>query len=86
MSSAWIVNVQEGGTPAMYHAQPNVLALLDRIQDNFLDEVGLSAESGLHDYSLAPLSARRDTAMLGVLFKSARGIAPPPVRTLFPLE
>ena len=58
-------------TPAVYRATSSVLAQLDRLQDSFLREIGLFREEALIHFNLAPLSMRRDIALLGLLHRSA---------------
>jgi len=48
-----------------------------------LDQVGIPAESALLDFNLAPLSMRRDLAMLALLHKVFLGTAPEPIGELF---
>ena len=66
----------EFATPAIYHANEFVLAALDRVQDRFLDALGISAETALIEFRLAPLRTRRDIAMLGLLQRIVLGKAP----------
>ena len=58
---------------AIYHATATVLRQLDKLQDKFLNELGISREAALMDFSLAPLTMRRDIAMLGILHRAAIG-------------
>ena len=51
-----ILSFVEYRTPAVYHATSSVLAQLDRLQDSFLREIGLSREEALIHFNLAPLS------------------------------
>jgi len=78
-----ILSFVEGATAAIYHAAPSILKQLDDLQESFLDQLGLPVSAALIDHNLAPLSMRRDIAMLGILFKVARGIAPAPIQELF---
>ena len=78
-----ILSFIEGATPALYHAAPNVLKIIDEIQHNFLQQIELSQLDALLDFNLAPLELRRDIAMLGVLYKVCHWIAPPPLQILF---
>ena len=70
--------------PAYYHAPSFFLALIDRVQDRFLDELGMSPSTALWQFSLAPLTTRRDIAMLGLLQRISLGLAPEPLAALFP--
>ncbi|CAE8584050.1 unnamed protein product [Polarella glacialis] len=81
-----VLSYIEGVTSAIYHEAPSTLALLDDIQSDFLNEVGLSAEVGLLEFNLAPLSSRRDFAMLGLLHKIQLGLAPSALTKLFPRQ
>ena len=76
--------VLETGTAAVYHATDSVLAPLDGIQNSFLKELGLSKEVAFLQHNLAPLTLRRDLAMLGLLHKCNLGTAHPRIVELFP--
>lgn len=78
-----ILSYIESSTPAIHHAAPSVLDKVDRVQRRFLRETGISEESALVDYRLAPLQARRDMAMLGMLHRIVHGIAPLELSGLF---
>ena len=54
-------------TPAIYHATCELLSRLDAVQTRFLRDAGLDEVAALMVFNLAPLSMRRDIAMLGVL-------------------
>lgn len=64
-----VVGYVEYRTPAVYHASSSVLAPVDRILD--VDPI-----TALHVFNIAPLSARRDIAMLGVIHRSVLGQGP----------
>ena len=81
---AQVLSFIESSTPGIYHAAASVLDRVDRVQRRFLREVGLDERTGLRDYRLAPLPARRDMAMLGTLHKVTLDIAPPQLAALFP--
>ena len=70
-------------TPVLYHASATVLAPLDRLQEWVLRDLGLSEEEALEHFSLAPLSVRRDIAMLGVVFRAVLQKGPPQLRSFF---
>jgi hypothetical protein len=78
-----ILSFVEYRTPAVYHATSTVLAQIDRLQGSFLREVGVSCEDALLHFNLAPLSMRRDIALLGLLHRSAIGEGPPQFHELF---
>jgi hypothetical protein len=60
-----------------------VLKKVDKLQENFLRDLGITKEAGLMDFSLAPLPMRRDIALLGLLHRAAIGEGPPQFRELF---
>ena len=62
-----------------------MLAPVDRVQRRLLRELALSEEEALEVYKLAPLSSRRDMAMLGLLHRVILGDVSPQLRALFPL-
>ena len=74
---AQVLSFIEYATPAVHHAPSFFLGQIDKVQQKFLEEVGLSAEQALMNFNLAPLATRRDMAMLGLLFLIASGRAPP---------
>ena len=71
---------------AVYHANATVLAPIDRLYEKFLKGIGISTEEILTDYSLAPLSARRDMAMLAVIHRAVLGRGPEQLQKFFPLD
>ena len=73
----------EHRTAAIYHAVDTLLATLDRVQETFLRELGLSELEALALFNLAPLSTRRDIAMLGVIHRAALGKGPAQLRAFF---
>ena len=74
----------ELNSAGFYHASDTALDPLERLQDSFLQKLGLTREEGFLYYNLAPLTTRRDIAMLGLLFKCAFGLAHPDLQKLFP--
>ena len=81
-----VLSFVEGGTPALYHACPSILRPLDAIQETLLQEIGLTDAEALLDFNLAPLPMRRDIAMLGLLYKVSRGMAPMAIQKQFSLN
>ena len=63
-------------TPAIYHAPAFFLQSIDRIQETFLNELGVTAFEALSEYNLAHLSSRRDISMLGLIHRVVLGKAP----------
>jgi hypothetical protein len=78
-----ILSYIEYRSAAIYHATSTALSRIDKMQDNFLRELGITRESALMDFSLAPLAMRRDIALLGLLHRSALGDGPEQFRELF---
>ena len=73
---AQVLSYIEFRTPAIYHAPCFFLQAVDQVQDNFLNELGLTPETALLQHNLSPLQTRRDIAMLGLIFRAAKGTAP----------
>ena len=71
-----ILSYIESKTAAIYHACDSHLAHLDRVQQRFLREIEVSEEEALIVYNLAPLSTRRDVAMLGLVHRTVLGLGP----------
>ena len=69
--------VLEAHTAALHHASQIVLDQLGSVQRFFSGGAGLTAEEALTHYHLAPLSTRRDLAMLDLLHECATGEAVP---------
>ena len=70
-------------TPAIFHAKRDVLDKLDRVQRKFLKDIGVDEITALMEFNLAPLAARRDMAMLGVIHRTVLGKGPRQFRELF---
>ncbi len=81
---AQVLSFIESSTPGLYHAAPSALERVDRVQRRLLRELDLTDLEALRDYKLAPLSSRRDMAMLGALHKLSLGTAPPQLALLLP--
>ena len=62
---AHLLSFLEYRTPAIYHATRAVLSRLDAVQSKFLNDIGVDEVTALDVFHLAPLSVRRDIAMLG---------------------
>ena len=58
--------------------------MLDRIQNDFLEELQVSQRDALLNFNLAPLSVRRSMSMSVVLHRTQLGIAPPMLNAFFP--
>ena len=72
-----ILSFVESSTPAVYHAPNFFLSQIDRVQEVFLEELGISSDAALIEFNLAPLPVRRDIAMMGLLHRIAHNRAPP---------
>ena len=48
---------------------------MNRVQKRFLQSIGVTELEALADYKLAPLSARRDVAMRGLLLRVSHGLS-----------
>ena len=80
---AHMLSYLEYRTPAIYHAKRDVLQKLDMIQSKFLNHCGVDETAALIVFNLAPLAARRDIAMLGLIHRTALGKGPQHFKELF---
>ena len=81
-----ILSYVEYRTGAIYHAANSVLEPLNRMQDSFLQELGISPEEALADFNLAPWATRRDIASLGMIHRTVLGLGPSHFGELFYLS
>ena len=72
-----ILSYIEYSTPAVYQTPAFFLSQIDRVQETFLDELGVSVVTAFMEFNLAPLTTRRDIAMMGLLYRITHGLAPP---------
>ena len=72
-----LLSFLEYRTSAIYHACDSHLRKVDALQARFLKHLGISAREAFERLNLAPLSTRRDIAMLGVIHRSVLGLGPP---------
>ena len=63
-----VLSFLEYRTAGIYHATDGALRPLDQVQEAFLEKLGVSPKEALMNFNLAPLSTRRDIAMLGVIY------------------
>ena len=70
----------------MYHATDTVLEPLDRLQTSFLQRLRVSEVEALIEFNLAPLCARRDMGVLGVLHRAALKQGPEHLHGFFQLQ
>ncbi len=60
--------------------------MLDGLQTKFLERLGVSESDALLYFNLAPLSSRRDMAMLGLIHRTLLGRGPQQFKRFFFLE
>ena len=80
---AHLLSYLEYRTPAIYHATRTILKRLDSVQARFLRDIGVDDITALITFHLAPLSARRDIAMLGVIHRTILGKGPDQFKEFF---
>jgi hypothetical protein len=78
-----VLSYIEYRSAAIYHATSTNLNRLDKLQDKFLRDLGITREAALMDFSIAPLSMRRDIALLGLSHRAAIGEGPVQFKELF---
>jgi hypothetical protein len=71
-----VLSYIEYRTSAIYHACDSLLYPLDRVQGRVVEIAGMSERDALLNSNLAPLSMRRDIAMLGVIHRAVLGKGP----------
>ena len=81
-----ILSFIESGTPAIFHAARTHLAIIDRVQESFLRELGVSETDAMLHFHLAPLHTRRCIAVLGLIHRTVLGKGPPQFREWFILQ
>ena len=81
-----LLSYLEYRTAALYHATCTALQPLDRVQESFLRETGITSMEALMLFNLAPLSTRRDVAMLGLVHRAVLGKGPEHFREFFKLS
>jgi hypothetical protein len=83
---AQILSFIEYRTAAIYHACSTALSELDSVQTKLLEAAGATETEALLNFHLAPLAARRDMALLGLMHRTVLGRGPPQFRRFFELE
>ena len=73
---AHLLSFLEYRTPAIYHDTCAVLSRLDAVQSKFLKDIGVDEVTAIFRFHLAPLSVRRDIAMLGLIHRTVLGKGP----------
>ena len=70
-TNLWILtNFQDCRTRAIYHSTRDVLYKVYRVQTRFLEELYISEEEFLMEFSLAPLETRGGKTMLGLSYRT----------------
>ena len=83
MFKSKVLSYIEYRTAAVYHACDTLLAKIDHVLHFFLRELGIGELDALVKFKLAPLAARRDMAMLGVIHRAMLGKGPQAIRDYF---
>ena len=86
LCEAELLSFIEYRAATIYHACDSVLASQDRIQDKLLEAAGASCAEALEAFNLAPLSARRDIALLGLIHRAVLGRGPRHFQEFFKLN
>jgi hypothetical protein len=81
-----VLSYIEYRTPGIYHAATTVLREVDCILPRFLRKVGVTEVEALVNFRLAPLAARRDMAMLGLIHRTVLGLGPSHFGTFFHVD
>ena len=68
--------ILEGNVGGFYHACDTILGRLDQVQESFERALDFAPGEAFFAYNLIPLTTRRDIAMLGFIFRCAKGLAP----------
>ena len=63
-------------TPAIFHACPSTLQAIDRAQERFMNEIGVSEFVAFTVFNLAPLKLWRGIGMLGLMHRTLHGRGP----------
>ena len=78
-----VLSYLEYRTPALHHATCTALQPLNKLQERFLREAGVTSLEALQCFNLAPLATRRDIAMLGLIHRTVLGKGPQHFRRFF---
>jgi hypothetical protein len=79
-----IWGLMEANMGGIFHATCTRLAKIDREQDRFLRELGISAEYAYMEFNFAPPKLRRNIGILGLLHKRVLGLCHPSFDRLLP--
>ena len=83
MYKAKVLSFIECRTPAIFHACPSMLQAIDRAQERFMNEIGVSEFVAFTVFNLAPLKLRRGIGMLGLIHRTLLGRGPPHFQKFF---
>jgi len=83
---AQILSYIEYRTAAVYHACSTSLAALESVQTKLLEAAGVTEVEALLNFRLAPLSARRDMALLGLIHRTVLGKGPVQFKRFFQID
>ena len=78
-----VLSFIEYRTPGLHFASASILNQIDDVQARFLRQINVSEESAFMHFNLAPLTARRDIAILGCIHRAARQRGPPSLLQFF---
>ena len=78
-----VLSYIEYRTAALYHSCDTHLNRLDAVQRRFLNELDITEEDAIVQFNLAPLSVRRDVAMLGLIHRAVLGHGPEQLKQFF---
>ena len=73
---AKVLSYAEYRTAAIYHSSVSSLEAVDQVQRSFLKDIGVDELSAFMSFNLAPLSLRRDIAMLCLIHRTVLGLGP----------
>ena len=74
----------EGNIGGYFHAAESLLEKIDKVQSNFVGELGLSLEQAFLEYNFPPPRLRRNVGVLGLLQKRVLGKCHPSFNQLLP--
>lgn len=83
---AHVLPLLESSIGAIYHASKTQLDRIDSVQRAFLHGIETAEDAAFLRFNLAPSQLRRDIAILGLLFKIAKGKSHPDFELLFPRD
>ena len=69
-----IWGLMEANMGGIFHAATSLLAQIDRAQNRFLRELGISSEQALLDFNFPSPQIRRNISILGLLHKRVLGL------------